>query len=163
MKKCVKCGESSENFGKHKHTKDGFASWCNFCKNKQTREHRKELHQTKRGHLSRILAQRKSEAKKQNIPFDLDLDYLFNIANDVCPILNIRLSWGERKGKATDNSPSLDKFNPKLGYIKGNVTWISFKANTIKNNATSEEIQAVANWMQNITNATTTQCPACSN
>ena len=150
MKSCVKCGDEKPNslFGKHKFTKDKLASWCNSCKNKQIRDFRKEKHSTKRGHLSRILAQRRSEAKRQNVVFDVDLDYFFSIANDVCPILGIALSWGERKGKATDNSPSLDKIIPSLGYVKGTVAWISFKANTIKSNATADEVQAVATWMK---------------
>lgn len=104
---------------------------------------------TKTGHLKKNLSLIKGRAKKQNIPFDLDYAYLASIAPDICPVLGIPLSWGERKGIPTDNSPSLDKFIPHLGYIKGNVAWISYRANVIKNNATQEEVQAVATWMKN--------------
>lgn len=38
-------------------------------------------------------------------------------------------------------SPSLDKIIPSLGYAKGNIWVISYRANTIKNNCTFEEIQ----------------------
>jgi len=104
----------------------------------------------KRGHVNRIINQRRAESKKQNVVFEIDSEYAFSLAQDICPVLGITLSWTERNGKATDNSPSLDKFNPKLGYIKGNVAWISFKANTIKSNASFNEIQAVADWMKSI-------------
>ena len=39
------------------------------------------------------------------------------------------------------SSPSLDKVIPSLGYVKGNIWVISYRANTIKNNCTFEEIE----------------------
>lgn len=152
MKQCTKCKLISDNFGKHKYTKDKLASWCRTCKNIQTNCKKDTNMQQKRGHVSRILSQRRTEAKKQQVPFEIDLDYLFSITTDICPVLGIKLSWCERKGKATDNSPSLDKFNPNLGYVQGNVCWISFKANTMKQRATADEVQALANWMKQTEN-----------
>lgn len=152
MKICTKCKTESDLFGSNKATKDKLDSWCKICKNKQNNNRRDIEWRTKLGHLSKILNQRKCEARKKNIPYDIDAEYALSIAQDVCPVLGIKLSWGERKGNATDSSPSLDKFVPELGYVKGNVAWISFKANTIKSNANAEEIQAVANWMRKIQN-----------
>ncbi len=45
------------------------------------------------------------------------------------------------EGKLYDDSPSLDKIIPKLGYVKGNVWVVSNKANRIKSNATIEELE----------------------
>ena len=142
MKTCTHCHIEKVRsvFGK----KD---SWCKDCKNEQNRDRKDIQYRTKEGHIKKILSQRKSEAKKKGLPFDIDLEYLCNIAYDNCPVLKFPLSWGERKGHATDNSPSLDKFDPKKGYVIGNVCWISFKANTIKSNASLQEIQAVAQWV----------------
>lgn len=41
----------------------------------------------------------------------------------------------------SNNSPTIDRINPKLGYIKGNVWVISNKANRFKNDATLEELE----------------------
>ena len=53
-------------------------------------------------------------------------------------------------GQMTPYSPSIDRINPSLGYIKGNVIIISMKANSIKNCYTSEDIRKVADWLENI-------------
>ena len=44
-------------------------------------------------------------------------------------------------------SPSLDRFIPEDGYIKGNVVWISGKANSMKSDASIEEVRLLYEWM----------------
>jgi hypothetical protein len=103
---------------------------------------------TKNGHIKNIFQARKSKAKKENIPFDVSLEYLISIAPDNCPVFNIPLSWTFRTGgKAEPTSPSLDKIIPSLGYVKGNVQWLSLKANLMKQNATHEELNQFAKWV----------------
>ena len=43
---------------------------------------------------------------------------------------------------------ALDRFKPALGYVKGNIYIISFRANRIKGNATLEEIQKVIKYVE---------------
>jgi hypothetical protein len=152
MKICNKCNKnlSDDQFYKRPERKNSLVPNCKSCSSKRTIKWQDKSVITKEGHISRIFNQRKAAAKKHEIFFDLELNDVINLAPDFCPVLNIKLSWGERNGKVTNNSPSLDKFDPKKGYIKGNIHWISFKANTIKSNATLEEIEAVANWMKQI-------------
>lgn len=50
--------------------------------------------------------------------------------------------------KYRDNSPSLDKLIPDLGYVKGNVAVISWRANRFKSDGTLEEIRMIADWME---------------
>lgn len=69
-----------------------------------------------------------------------------------CPVLGIALdypdNYGERKNKnVCANWPSLDRYNPAKGYVPGNVYVISYRANTLKNNATYEEILKVAKYL----------------
>jgi|SaaInlStandDraft_1057018.scaffolds.fasta_scaffold15574_2 hypothetical protein len=60
-----------------------------------------------------------------------------------CPILNIEMTFIAHK----DNSIQLDRINPKKGYIKGNIAWISAKANRSKSDSTSEELYKIADWL----------------
>lgn len=75
-----------------------------------------------------MFIQVKSRAKRLGIPFELDVGDI--IIPEVCPILGIPLFIGDNKLCA--NSPSLDRVDNSLGYIKGNVCVISFKANRYK-------------------------------
>ena len=96
----------------------------------------------------------KNSAKRRNIPFNLDSDYLIAIypIDNKCPVLGIDLVWGgidkNGKGGPAMNSPSVDKINPGLGYVKGNVSWMSMRANYIKQDATSEELLKVSKWIK---------------
>lgn len=56
-----------------------------------------------------------------------------------CPLLNVPIFSGHRASHA--QSPSLDRVIPSLGYVKGNVWVISYRANAIKQDATLEELE----------------------
>lgn len=86
-------------------------------------------------------------AKKENILEKLDVNHLIDIfPNDFkCPILGLKLEWG---GRNSDVFPSLDRYDPKKGYINSNVAWISSRANRIKYNATYDEIELLYKWMK---------------
>ena len=102
---------------------------------------------TKRGHLMKTLLRIRFRAKQKNIPFDIDIEHLESIAVDSCPIFKTKFDWGlDNKGNGRTR-PSLDKIIPELGYIKGNVAFISTWANLIKSDATEKELYAVADWL----------------
>ena len=63
-----------------------------------------------------------------------------------CPILGIELDYFTEQGWS-DSSPSFDRVNPNLDYVKGNVVIISMKANRIKNNGTAEEHRKIADFI----------------
>lgn len=86
----------------------------------------------------------KQRAKTDGIFFDLEFEDI--IIPDFCLILGIPLF--RTKGKKTDNTPSLDRINPNLGYIKGNIQVLSFRANRIKCNASPEELVLMGLWGQ---------------
>jgi hypothetical protein len=88
----------------------------------------------------RILTRAKSRAKQNNIPFNLELIDI--VIPETCPLLGIPIEIQPKKGYHP-NSPSLDKIIPEKGYIKGNVWVISNRANTLKNDASLQELQTL--------------------
>lgn len=88
----------------------------------------------------------KNRAKAKGIPIDItEKDIVFP---EYCPVLGIKLEVSNRC--ARDNSPSIDRTNPSLGYVKGNIAIISHKANTIKSNASVEDVEAVLRYMKGV-------------
>ena len=120
----------------------------------QKKKHRKTAYykerSTKKGHISQIARARKCAAKKQNIQFSVSLEYLVSIAPENCPVLGIPLSWSKSSGfnSCKDNFPSIDRHSPTLGYIEGNVVWMSYLANRMKSNATPEQLHKFADWIK---------------
>ena len=84
----------------------------------------------------------KYRAKKKGIPFNLDLDDI--IIPEVCPVFKKPFVFGT--GKQELFSPSVDRIDNSKGYIKSNIVIVSVKANFLKNNATIEELEALANF-----------------
>lgn len=63
-----------------------------------------------------------------------------------CPVLGIELDYFAEQRQ--ENSPSFDKVDPKKGYVPGNVQIISWRANRIKNDGTSEEHEKIAQYIR---------------
>lgn len=60
----------------------------------------------------------------------------------VCPVLGIALDYA--RGPRRAGSASIDRINPSLGYVAGNVRIISWRANSLKKDGTPDELYAVA-------------------
>ena len=111
----------------------------------------------KRSRISSTLSAARQRAKQKNLPFDIDTTYLVSIypTDDRCPVFGTVMTFGftpTKRSGGNPDSPSLDRIVPSLGYVRGNVVWMSFRANAIKQNATLEEIQAVAKFLSNLKN-----------
>ena len=91
----------------------------------------------------------KKRAKNEGLPFNIERSDI--IIPTVCPVLGVVLEKAD--GYRTDFSPSLDKFKPDLGYVKGNIHVISSRANRIKTDATEDEIRQLLHWMESIRGA----------
>jgi hypothetical protein len=101
-------------------------------------------------HIGKFFQEAKSRAKNKNVPFTITVKYLREMAGDYCPVFGHKFVWGRSrlgKGKTTGDSPSIDRIIPELGYVPGNVVFISHNANRIKNDATEKELYAVADWL----------------
>ena len=95
----------------------------------------------------------KERSKNKGIVFDLTAEYLSKIwpEDGVCPALKIKMKKGQSNGGGAYNSPSIDRIIPDLGYIKGNVHWISKRANQIMSDATPDQVIQVGAYLKKIT------------
>jgi hypothetical protein len=98
---------------------------------------------TKKQFIEGVLKAIYVRAKRKGIPCNLEHQDV-NIP-DVCPVLGIPLRWGNG---LTDNTPSVDRMIPDLGYVKGNCRVISMKANRLKSNASVEQFKAIVAYME---------------
>ncbi len=71
----------------------------------------------------------KKRARRLGISFDLPLSEV--VVPERCPVTGTLLAVGQRR---SSNSPSLDRIDPRQGYVIGNCRVISDHANRIKGN-----------------------------
>lgn len=97
-----------------------------------------------RNPIGYLLAQAKYRAKVRGIPFDVTLADI-----DVpthCPVFGFELQLC--RGRRQDCSYSIDRWDNSLGYVKGNVRVISWKANQYKGNMSIADVQSLLKYMQ---------------
>ncbi len=139
MPSCTKCGLAKEDdaFRLHPNRSGNRFSWCKPCENREkTLRNRLKIKES----LKLMLwTYAKRRAAKQSLPFDLDPDDISVPSH--CPVLGMELK--RNVAKPGRNSFSLDRTDPKLGYVRGNITVMSVRANLLKSDATPEELAAI--------------------
>ena len=86
-----------------------------------------------------LVARAKDRARARNLPFNITADDV--VVPSVCPALGIPLVTGQKRSAM---SPSLDRIQPGLGYVPGNVRVLSDRANRMKGALGLSELQARA-------------------
>lgn len=147
MKTCTQCKQEKNNkeFYLNASRLDGLTSWCKLC----TKAYQQKIPSEKRAEWSARSYQKKKEtdpalfmwkqAKHRakwdynNMEFNIEVSDI--VIPEVCPyfgtpFIPLDRNWGY----------SLDRIDSSKGYIKGNIQVISSRANTMKNNATKEEL-----------------------
>jgi hypothetical protein len=138
--KCVTCKK------KKSHQAHGM---CKPCHGKWYRSNHPELDaknwdRMRQDPRKNILKGARKRAKQRGKPFTLTLDDI--VIPSMCPVLGIPLK-PEVGSPATVCSPSLDEIVAGAGYTLGNVQVISRLANTMKSNATPEQLLSFADWI----------------
>lgn len=86
-----------------------------------------------------MLVSAKARAKAKQLPFRLQKQHIPIPA--VCPVLGIPIQVND--GRHSDNSPTLDRINPRHGYVPWNVRVISYRANNLKSNMAVAECELI--------------------
>ncbi len=157
MKICSKCKEEKplSAFSKDRGRKDGHSHKCKGCHNEGQRIRYQKLTKGRpRGNeqhrkdprIYRMLNRARERAKIRSLPFNITSADISIPTN--CPVLGVPIKPIDGSVGPKDNSPSLDRIVPRLGYVKGNVCVISHRANVLKNNSTPEELRQVADWLE---------------
>ena len=152
MRQCSKCKEFSpvENFSKKRQKKDGLDSWCKNCTRANTKRQReREEYNLRQKEYNRLHVEKtllysaRLRAARYGLSCTISEEDI--IIPKYCPILGIEILRGE--GSVHPGSPSLDRIIPQLGYVHGNIQVISYKANTMKSDATLKELVSFAKWI----------------
>lgn len=90
----------------------------------------------------------KGRCKKNGMEFSIELEDIQ--IPEICPVLGIPLKFytGGLRASYEHDSPSLDRIDNSKGYIKGNIMVISLRANSLKNDASIQELKAIISYME---------------
>ena len=90
----------------------------------------------------------KSRCKRIGREFSIELDDI--IIPKKCPVFGFDLKREDRETWMC--APSVDRIDSSKGYIKGNVTVVSRRANILKRDATVEELEQLFNYYKTLRN-----------
>jgi len=90
----------------------------------------------------------KSRCKRLGREFSIELEDI--IIPEKCPVFGFDLKREDRQTWMC--APSVDRIDSSKGYIKGNVTVVSRRANILKKDATLEEIEQLFNYYKTLRN-----------
>jgi hypothetical protein len=89
----------------------------------------------------------RNRASKKGLPFNIEVSDIE--VPSICPVLGIAIGAGySTRDRA--HAATIDRVVPALGYVKGNIQVISFRANMLKCDATVEEIEAVLAYVRRL-------------
>lgn len=139
---CSGCNKTlaltAENFHKRSDSETGYQHRCKTCLRKDPNRYDRLL---KKDDIGYYIKDRfygaKHRAAKKNIPFNLTIQYLENLwkkQNGICTISGIEMSHTILEGKL-DTNASIDKIDPSLGYVQGNVQFVCNRINMMKSDA----------------------------
>lgn len=111
------------------------------------REHQAAERRKIPGKAATLFNQARIRARQKGIPFDLTREWveveLDKAMQTGCPYLGIPILLD--RGHADPHCPSIDQFYPGAGYTQDNCIIVSYRANSIKRDASLDELERIAN------------------
>lgn len=151
MVKCNGCNEYKEisELVKDRSRPKGHIGKCKPCFAKRSQEYkRKNPGKVKKstdkfrnkmiGAIKRSFNGARCRSRDNRLAFNLDVNYLCGLMyaqKGLCSISKERMVPNSNR-----TSPSLDRIDPKLGYTKGNVQWLTWRMNSIKSDLNMKQL-----------------------
>lgn len=148
-KRCFNCKTWKElcKFPKNKNTSGNVGKLCKQCFNShpavinyektRLKKYKTLFYTDLEKYITRRCYALKKQAKTKHVKFNLTPEYLINLwklQNGNCFYTNIKMiSAGKHMGFQRWEAPSIDRLNPKKGYVINNITWCCFGVNSFKN------------------------------
>lgn len=103
-----------------------------------------------------MLNQARRRSKLKGIEFNISLDDIIRVwpIDDCCPALGFKF---DLTGKNRWLSPSLDRIDSSCGYTVDNIVVVSYRANSIKQDSTMDELEALLAFYRVLTTKTNIQ------
>tara|TARA_Y100001973_G_C5139144_1_gene301977 strand:- start:40 stop:1134 length:1095 start_codon:yes stop_codon:yes gene_type:complete len=153
--RCVVCDREFERARATRNKIKTCSEGCKHISSKSLPSHLWKKFQDKKyrqtySHINGLLKgyiERNKERWKK--PCNLTVEYLISILpkNSKCPVLNYDMHCYSTKKQ--ENKLSLDRIDNEKGYVRGNVMWISLKANRWKNDFKKHELLKFCNFWTN--------------
>lgn len=126
-----------------------YRSECRDCKSKIHHNYYENKYSEKAKARSRdfrsedqvaaLLSSCRQSARRKGFEFNLTAEDI--VIPKTCPYLGVELTNVQGKGRVWTNA-SVDRIDSSKGYVSGNIQVISCKANTMKQNASVDELRA---------------------
>lgn len=142
-KVCTGC-LTPKSTGDFYRNRGGLHSLCKACYVERNKGYQKKYRDKNRFAIRMRSARHRASDK--GLPFDLDVAHLKGIWTGVCPVFGTPLSLKAPKGSS--EAAELDRVVPEKGYVKGNVQWLSQRANRIKDDASIEDLERIIEWLK---------------
>ncbi len=112
--------------------------------------YRSALRSTVEGTARLMFLGSRARARARGLPFDLTAEWVeselaFALENG-CPLLGIEITLDRSDGRRPPGTPSIDRFRPELGYTQANCWVISFRANSMKQDASLDFMRRVLGY-----------------
>jgi hypothetical protein len=105
----------------------------------------------------RIIAKRNGIARRAGLPATLTWEQIGD-PPERCPVPRCGVVLARVNG-SRNNSPSLDRIDPALGYTKQNAIWLCNRCNTKKWDWTPSEMYRFADWLHELYRERGLACP----
>lgn len=137
-KRCTDCKEVKpfSEFHRHATALFGYNTVCKSCRVPLSKDN-----YAQRSFEQKMWERAKGRAKRSGRDFNIERSDI--TIPERCPVLDVPIVLEA----GSDYAPSLDRIDSSRGYVKGNVIVMSKRANTLKNNMTLQEAQALVAFL----------------